>query len=134
MAHGSFIDGRGRVPFVSGGFSETIALTQVSGFALGLLACLVMDRREDRRRAAAWLAAGLLGSLLALLVIWAAPGNETRMALMPGRQGLHIVAWRSLRNAYLYARIAFEDHWMMSLVAGCPLEVSLWRPFSSSSP
>jgi len=104
------------VPFVSGGFSETIALTQVSGFALGLLACLVMDRREDRRRAAAWLAAGLLGSLLALLVIWAAPGNETRMALMPGRQGLHIVAWRSLRNAYLYARIAFEDHWMMSLV------------------
>lgn len=106
----------GTIALVSGGFSETLAIMQIAGFALIALvgAALLDDGR--RKMLLSWSFAGLVGSLLAMLIIWLAPGNATRQGLMPEPASLPSVAWRSLWDAYIYARGAFEAHWLPSMM------------------
>jgi hypothetical protein len=73
----------GVAAFYAGGFSETYVVMQTVALCVALAVCVWRRRREEAARAVARaLGAALLGSLLALAVVSAAPGNRVRRAAM----------------------------------------------------
>lgn len=73
--------------FVAGGFSDTYVAVQVSIFSLALLLVLVGPSlrlsRPAGRLLRLFILACLLGALLAMLVVFAAPGNARRESFFP---------------------------------------------------
>ncbi len=65
--------------FLAGGFSETSLGLQIAAFFAALVVCMVVASPRSRRGLLFLIGAGLVGSLLALAVVWAAPGNERRL-------------------------------------------------------
>lgn len=80
----------GVLSFVAGGFSETFTVLQVSAWGLFLLAGIICDRSRFRSRLLPQAAPFLLGSLAALAVLVAAPGNSNRLEIT--RPDLPLVA------------------------------------------
>lgn len=73
----------GAAAFCAGGFSETFVVMQTAALSAALAVCLWRRRRGENAGAVARaLGAALLGSLLALAVVSAAPGNGVRRAAM----------------------------------------------------
>jgi hypothetical protein len=87
--------------FVLGGFSETFLALQATALALALVVVLFWIP-ESRRRAAWVLGAGILGSLVSLATMLAAPGTAIRRGLMPEAPGLGPWTEASLRDTYLF--------------------------------
>ena len=71
------------IAFVAGGFSETYDALQLSALMCVLLAFLVFGSPTTRRNLLPLCAAGLLGSALALAIVFVAPGNKVRAASFP---------------------------------------------------
>jgi hypothetical protein len=92
----------GLLAFYAGGFSETYLMTQTAALAVALAACGTLLRRERRARVIAPFCAVMLGSLLALAVVAAAPGNQVRQAALPPRIGLVPAAAQSLESAFAF--------------------------------
>ena len=92
----------GALPFVAGGFSETYVTLQTGALILGLLTAVVLFRGARRAAAVRLLAAGLLGSGLALALIVLAPGNEIRRSLMPASPDLWTLTQHTILDAYIY--------------------------------
>lgn len=67
----------GLLVFVIGGFSETSIAIQVTALSLGLAVCAFLF---GRRHWLPWLGVGLAASLLAMVVMILAPGNQIRLA------------------------------------------------------
>jgi hypothetical protein len=93
----------GLLAFYAGGFSETYVMTQTAALAV----CVMLLRRERRARVIAPLRAAILGSLLALVVVAAAPGNQVRQAALPPRIGLVPAATQTLESAFAFV---FAEH------------------------
>ncbi|MEW5745313.1 MAG: DUF6056 family protein [Nitrospirota bacterium] len=101
----------GAVTFVAGGFGETYAVLQTSAL-LVLLMVVMADAGHSRRNLLVFVAAGLLGSALAMVTIVAAPGNKFRQALYPpppGIEELLRVAMRSMLD-FIKTIVASKRH------------------------
>jgi hypothetical protein len=84
--------------FVAGGFSETFTVLQVSAWGLFVLVGVISDRSQFRSKLLPQAAPFLLGSLVALAVLVAAPGNSARLSLVsPAHGPIAVVgiAWSS---------------------------------------
>jgi hypothetical protein len=78
---------------IGGGFNEPYTLAQTTGHALALLVCYFSPPGSARRRALPFLFAGLAGSLIATVIMVAAPGNAVRESSFPvSRDVLTVVA------------------------------------------
>ena len=90
------------ITFIAGGFSETYVSVQTGALAAGFLGAIGVFRGPRRGGAIRLLAAGLLGSLLALAVIVIAPGNDVRRSLMAPPPELWVLLRRTVYDAYIY--------------------------------
>jgi hypothetical protein len=66
--------------FFAGGFSETYITLQTSLFFFGFVVAAILARNPSRRNWLSMMIAALGGSLLALAIVLAAPGNAVRQA------------------------------------------------------
>jgi len=96
--------------FLLGGFSETFAGLQTAAMTLWMGGILVLPAKSPRRGSSWLYAAGLLGSLLALLVVAMAPGNAVRQSALPVQaQWVEIVA-RSWKDMFIFLARVGRDH------------------------
>jgi hypothetical protein len=94
----------------AGGFSETYVTLQTGLLAFGMLAVWVFLRGEKQ---AAWrtlVSAAFLGSLIALAIVIAAPGNAVRLSAMPERAALVEIARMAVKNAFLFLYMSLEEY------------------------
>lgn len=69
--------------FITGGFSESYIVVQLGLLLSGIAICILLPSPARRKRALPVLVAGLIGTVLVLFVILAAPGNAIRRASFP---------------------------------------------------
>lgn len=108
--------------FIAGGFSETTAALQAG--ALGLAALLVWAARGlkagDARRARAALAligASLVGTLLAMALLFLSPSNQLRLVNMPEPAPWQVLLGYSFRYGFDFIRDTFSSQPLPSLVS-----------------
>ena len=105
-----------------GGFSETYVTTQTTILAVAVGIMLLRRKDPNRGNKLALLGSGLVGSLLALVVIVAAPGNQTRIELMPEQADFISIVVQSIYDTYLFVRITISESWqILALVVLLPL-------------
>jgi hypothetical protein len=71
------------IGFVAGGFSETYVATQMAALLTGIGICVLSPTPALRKRTLPVLIAGLVGTVIVLAVILAAPGNAVRRSNFP---------------------------------------------------
>jgi hypothetical protein len=112
------------VAFVAGGFSETFVSLQTGALAIGLLGAVAVLRGPRRAGAARLLAAGLAGSLVAMIVVVVAPGNDVRLSLMPDPPGVWALLRQTLYDLYIYI-YAVAKHQTSALVLALAFPILL---------
>jgi hypothetical protein len=91
--------------FVAGGFSETGAALQGAFLGLALAGVFLLARQKPGwpRQAAKLTAVSLLGTALALLLLFISPTNKARMDQLPPPPGLVEAAATALHGAIVFA-------------------------------
>lgn len=93
----------GVLAWVIGGYSETIASVQTAGLVLLLGLVLGNQALRTRRPLRSYLIAALIGSLIAMAIVIAAPGNATRQEMMPAPPGIVELVYLSNRYALAFS-------------------------------
>lgn len=121
----------GIVAFVAGGLGDAYVILQSSGLIFSIFTVEVLAGSDLKSRIRAFLLAGLVGSLLALTVVAASPGNSVRQAFFPRRLGglemLEVTAWYS---AGLVAKLVLTHPIIVMFSVGLPV-VMVLRDFSN---
>jgi hypothetical protein len=73
----------GILTFVAGGLADAYIVFQTCGLILSILAVQIFAGAHVRSRVRPFLVVGLVGSLLALTILVASPGNSVRQAFFP---------------------------------------------------
>jgi hypothetical protein len=121
--------------FIAGGFSEAYLVLQTSVLILALLA--VWRYAPDGLKPAlrALLLAGLVGALLALVVVVSAPGNRVRLAYFPPAPGLfRIIMLASLHSCWFIAKAIFHHPFVFAVAVLLPFLIALRRCDSGRYP
>lgn len=121
--------------FIAGGFSEAYLVLQTSGLILAILAgwWYAPDRLKPVLRAL--LFAGLVGSLLALVVVVSAPGNRVRLAYFPPAPGLfQILKLSSLHSCWFIAKAIFHHPFVFAVTVLLPFLIALRTSGSGRRP
>ncbi len=110
---------------VNAGFSETFALAQVI-FLGFLIAWLFLTKKLDVRRPGfAYLAAGLAGALLAIIIIVIAPGNKLRQSYYTPGPGIITILQISFSGYFALLRSIFTTPEKIIALAGAFIG-SIW--------
>jgi hypothetical protein len=118
------------ITFVAGGFSETYVTLQIVFLLALLMMIFLFLRGESRRSGLLFLGAGLVGAMIALILVVTAPGNTERMKYLPERLDILEVVYLSLRHTYTFAKISLYDNQISSLIALLvPALLALYLPF-----
>lgn len=91
--------GVGILVFVANGFSDAYMVLQTGSLVLLILLVEIFAGVEFKRRIRPFLLVGVIGSLLALVVVVVAPGNSIRQAYFP----LHPGPWSILKLTAYYS-------------------------------
>lgn len=132
---GLFARGRGvivgaLVLLVAGGLSETSLVAQCV-MVIGALIASIVHRDAIRTRIAV---ASVLASLIALLIVVSAPGNEARANHLAPRGSILDASWRSLEVAYDFiGSHVFAEGASLLLVATAGLLVTIPRRVALSA-
>lgn len=94
--------------FIGGGFDEAFSAMQVTLFTISCLVALGMGEGAMRRRLLPVLGATLLGSLVAMVLVIIAPGNQVRLQMV-GSQGVHpdllrIITFSTRNMAFIFGK------------------------------
>ena len=103
--------------FVAGGFSETYISMQTAGLLMLTAATFIPRWRSTLSPIRAVAVAGLIGSLLSMMVIIGAPGNVIRRSLMPDPGSLLIVGGWSIRHTFAFVAKSFIGAPVTSLLS-----------------
>ncbi len=103
--------------FVAGGFSETYVSMQTAGLLMLSAATFFPRWRSTLSPIRAVAVAGLIGSLLSMMVIIGAPGNEIRRSLMPDPGSLLIIVGWSIRHTFAFVAKSFIGAPVTSLLS-----------------
>jgi hypothetical protein len=106
--HSWAIPASGAAAFMFGGFSETYVSVQTALLIALFILSTVMLKGKKRRQVNAFLGAGIVGSLLAMLVIVIAPGNLIRRGLMPPSPDPMELIKKSIYDVYIFSVISFR--------------------------
>ncbi len=85
--------------FLCGGFAEAFDATQAAVLLVALACAILLAGKETRRRLLPVLGAALAGSLIAMVIVVTAPGNQVRRGILGEGAGLLRVLTFSARNA-----------------------------------
>ncbi len=108
IRHSWVIPASGAATFVFGGFSETYVSVQTALLISLFILSTIMLKGKKRRQVNTFLGAGIVGSVLAMLVIVLAPGNLVRRSLMPPSPDLLLLIKKSLKDVYIFSVISFR--------------------------
>jgi hypothetical protein len=108
IRHSWAIPASGAATFVFGGFSETFVSVQTALLIALFILSTIMLQGKKRRQVNAFLGAGIVGSLLAMLVIVIAPGNLIRRGLMPPSPDPLELIKKSIFDVYIFSVISFR--------------------------
>ena len=103
------IPASGAATFVFGGFSETYVSVQTALLIALFILSTIMLKGKKRRQVISFLGVGIVGSVLAMLVIVLAPGNLVRRSLMPPSPDLLLLIKKSLKDVYIFSVISFRS-------------------------
>jgi hypothetical protein len=78
----------GGITLIAGGFSETYLALQTSALAIVLLLLIFHIMPVSKRELTPLIASGFIGSIIALVIVALAPGNQIRQAYYPPPPGL----------------------------------------------
>lgn len=95
--------------FFNGGFSETIATVQIGLLALLFAGLLLLKKGAKRNRALVLVGFALLGSLLAMGMLFFSPATRMRQGLIGPPPDLISLVRMSLSNAFIYMYITLEE-------------------------
>jgi hypothetical protein len=111
----------GILMFVAGGFSDAYIVLQSCGLVLALITAEIFAPQYFKRTLRAFLLIGLLGSLLALLIVAIAPGNSARQAYFPNHLGLpQILGLTVVYSLRFIAKLMLTHPIVLSLLLGVP--------------
>jgi len=111
----------GGVSFIAGGFSETAAAVQLAALFLALVVAKLALPAAAKRRVLPAVIAATAGSLLAMVVVVIAPGNEVRQAYFPQPPSLLSLTWPSSYYALGFmARTVLRSPWEVLLSLAGP--------------
>ncbi len=108
IRHSWVIPASGVAPFVFGGLSETYVSAQTALLVALFILSTIMLKGKKRRQVNALIGAGIVGSVLAMLVIILAPGNLVRRSLMPPSPDLLLLIKKTLKDVYIFSVISFQ--------------------------
>jgi hypothetical protein len=100
------------LPFFMGGFSETFVSVQTAALAALIVLILLFRSTTTSARLSLVVVLGFLGSLLALALIVAAPGNAIRRALLPSSPGLQELVQATLKDWYIFTARTIKWHFL----------------------
>ena len=103
--------------FIAGGLSETYVTLQTGLLTLVLITVWLVVRTPSRRNSFALVGAALAGSLIALLVVWLAPGNAVRLSAMPARQHIFPFIRMAVTNSMIFIYTSLKDKAFQNLLA-----------------
>jgi hypothetical protein len=105
------------ITFVAGGFSETyVTLQIIAVLAFLILVCLFI-RGESRRSGILFLGSGLLGAIVALILVITAPGNSARLSFLPERLAIPELVYLTLRDTIMFSKISLYNNPLPSTIA-----------------
>ncbi|MCJ7567848.1 MAG: DUF6056 family protein, partial [Anaerolineales bacterium] len=104
------IPASGFAAFIFGGFSETSVAVQTALLVSLFILAVITLKGKKRRLVSAFIGVGIVGSLLAMLVIVLAPGNLVRRSLMPPSPDLLLLIKKSIVDVYIFSVISFRRH------------------------
>jgi hypothetical protein len=109
--------------FIAGGFSEMYVTMQTVMIVIALVWLYILNLRQKHPHLVSLLFAGLVGSIIAMIVIVIAPGNTVRLAAQPEPPGVIEIVLLSLR---------FGLHFIGKsvLLHPVPAAISVLIPFS----
>lgn len=123
----------GLLTFVAGGLGDAYVIFQSSGLIVSILAVEILATSACRSKVRPSLLTGLAGSLLALTIVIASPGNSFRQAFFPRRYGglqmLEATLWYS---ASFVAKLVITHPVIVILSLVLPIVVLL-RNFNDST-
>ncbi len=102
--------------FFAGGFSETYVALQGGLLALALIGVWLGVKPPLHRNARLLVGAALAGSLLALLVVFVAPGNAVRLGTMPARPTLLALLRMSMTSAFVFIHSSLKEFAFQNLL------------------
>jgi len=106
------------IAFSAGGFSETYVTCQTAFLGMGLIGLWLGAKSPARRNWLVLAGAALIGSLLAMAVVVAAPGNAVRLAAIPtSRPDFLSLIRMSATSAFLFMYISLKDYSFQHLLA-----------------
>lgn len=104
---------------LSGGFTEASIAMEITLFTIALLLSLTVHDRTMRRRLIPILSIALLGALIAVLLVFIAPGNQVRLQAVGGgadHPGLVRIITFSVRNmAHIFGKFFLQSPFWASL-------------------
>lgn len=95
--------------FFNGGFSETIATIQVGMLGLTIISLILLKKVFNRKWAIFLLTCALVGSLLAIAMLFFSPATRMRQGLIGAAPGLVDLVRMSLSNAFVFLYITLGD-------------------------
>jgi Family of unknown function (DUF6056) len=106
--------------FVGGGFSEAVTPMQLGLYSLVLVSVLAMSVK--RRRVYTWilkpLSATMIGTILALVIMFLSPVNHLRQQGLPPSPGFVRLVVMSLENAFVFYKISLYKQLLPNVLCG----------------
>ena len=125
----------GILTFVAGGLSDAYVVLQTCGLILSILAVEIFAGVEFKSRIRGLLIAGLVGSLLALTIVAAAPGNSIRQTYFPKRfHGWDIFGVTVLYSVYFVGKLVLTHPTIVLASLTLPLLIVLRDRSHSDEP
>lgn len=93
----------------NGGFSETIATIQIGMLGLAIFSLIILRNTINRRWAILLMSFTLLGSLLAITIMFFSPATRMRQGLVGAAPGLVDLVRMSISNAFVFMYITLGD-------------------------
>jgi hypothetical protein len=107
----------GFIAFLSGGLSETYLALQISILGLALLMLLMVNNKEKLKFGLKPIGSALIGSLLSMVIVLAAPGNAVRQAAISVNPAFLEVFKMIITNAVLFFYISMKNNAFQMLLA-----------------
>lgn len=103
--------------FLGGGLSETYLALQISLLVLGLLMLVIINNKEVLKIGSKPIGSALIGSLLSLVVVLAAPGNAVRQAAISAHPAFIEFVRMVITNTFLFIYISLKNNAFQMVLA-----------------
>jgi hypothetical protein len=109
--------GAGLLAFLGGGLSETYLALQISLLVLVYLLLVINNNKEILRLGSKPVGCALLGAIISLVIVLAAPGNAVRQGALPAHPAIFEFAKMIVSNSFLFIYISMKNNAFQMLLA-----------------